>query len=201
MSPCRTGYELKYMLSDMEWFAAGRGQAGSLSSGDARSHHLEELAMKRKGPAIALLLVSITPGLASCAEDEPATPKRDDPAIQEMREKALERKSIQKVEMPEETAPVTGEVPSGLVGKIREDLAQLTGGAEAELVAAEAVTWPDGSLGCGQPGRVYTQVPVPGYRVVFDVAGERWNYHASTTGGFMLCSGPNLKPGGVYPAQ
>ncbi|MDJ0879190.1 MAG: hypothetical protein QNI86_11295 [Halieaceae bacterium] len=157
--------------------------------------------MMRKAPAIAVLLAGITPGLAGCAEDKPDTPRRDDPAIQEMREQALERKSIQRVEMPQETAPVTGEVPSGLVGKIRDDLAQRTGSAEAELVVAEAVTWPDGSLGCGQPGRVYTQVPVPGFKVVFDVKGERWEYHAGTTGGFMLCTGPNLKPGGVYPAQ
>ena len=33
------------------------------------------------------------------------------------------------------------------------------------LLGAERVTWPDGSLGCPAPGRMYTQALVPGYRV------------------------------------
>lgn len=157
--------------------------------------------MMKKVPGIVLLLAGMTPGLASCGEEEPAVPNRDDPAIREMRAQALERKSLEKAEIEQEAASVVGEVPSGLLGLINKDLAQRTGGAEAQLVMAEAVTWPDGSLGCGQPGRVYTQVPVPGYRVVFEVGGERWNYHASKTGGFMLCSGPNMQPGGKFPTQ
>ena len=41
------------------------------------------------------------------------------------------------------------------------------------LIRDEAVTWSDGSLGCPQPGEYYTQVLVPGYWIVFDVAGHR----------------------------
>ena len=44
-----------------------------------------------------------------------------------------------------------------------------------ELVSAQAVTWPDGSLGCPQPGMSYTK----GSAVM--------DYHASETGALVLC--------------
>src|SRR6267142_112629 len=34
-----------------------------------------------------------------------------------------------------------------------------------EVVSAEPVTWTDGSIGCPQPGRQYTQALVPGFRI------------------------------------
>jgi hypothetical protein len=52
-----------------------------------------------------------------------------------------------------------------------------------------AVTWPDGSLGCPQPGVNYTMALVPGYRIRVR-AGERvLDYHASQRGYFVLCPG------------
>ena len=56
-----------------------------------------------------------------------------------------------------------------------------------EVLSAEAVTWPDGSLGCPKPGMMYTQALVPGYRVQIR-AGERvLDYHASQRGYWILC--------------
>ena len=37
--------------------------------------------------------------------------------------------------------------------------------ADLKVLSAEAVTWSDGSLGCPEPGMMYTQALVPGYRV------------------------------------
>jgi hypothetical protein len=55
------------------------------------------------------------------------------------------------------------------------------------VVSAEKVTWTDGALGCAQPGRMYTQAIVPGYRVLMR-AGERLLiYHASESGDLVLC--------------
>ena len=55
------------------------------------------------------------------------------------------------------------------------------------VVSAAAVTWPDGSLGCPQPGVMYTMALVPGYRVRIQ-AGERvLDYHASARGQLLLC--------------
>ena len=56
-----------------------------------------------------------------------------------------------------------------------------------ELVSAQAVTWPDGSLGCPQPGMSYTQALVPGYRIHVRAATQEFDYHAGTRGAPVLC--------------
>ena len=43
--------------------------------------------------------------------------------------------------------------------------------ADLEVVSATAITWPDASLGCPQPGMMYAQVLTPGYLVVIRDAG------------------------------
>lgn len=62
-------------------------------------------------------------------------------------------------------------------------LAQRIGVAPDQIgvVAAEPAEWRDSSLGCPQPGQVYLQVIVPGYRVVLEAQGQRYEYH--TDGG------------------
>jgi hypothetical protein len=56
-----------------------------------------------------------------------------------------------------------------------------------DVLSAESVTWPDGSLGCPQPELMYTQALVPGFRVRIK-AGERvLDYHASQQGRWILC--------------
>ena len=98
---------------------------------------------------------------------------------------------------PAATAPASsaGEVPPEIIAKMRADLAKQAGADAAEsarVAAAEPVMWPNGALGCAQPGRMYTQAIVPGYRVVFDVGGRAYSYHASQKGGFVLCKDPVL---------
>lgn len=69
------------------------------------------------------------------------------------------------------------------------DASKRTGLALQELsvVRAEAVTWPDGSLGCPEPGMMYTQALVPGYRVRILADGQLLDYHAGARGGLVLC--------------
>ena len=83
--------------------------------------------------------------------------------------------SIRPLQTPpasEET--VVGEVPQEILNAILADAADRSGAALAaiEVVTAEQVTWPDGSLGCPEPGQSYTQALVDGYQVVVD-AGRR----------------------------
>ena len=56
-----------------------------------------------------------------------------------------------------------------------------------QVKSAAAVTWRDGSLGCPQPDRVYTQALVPGYRVRIGAAGQVLDYHAGRRGAVTLC--------------
>ena len=56
-----------------------------------------------------------------------------------------------------------------------------------EVVSAERVTWADGSIGCPEPGMMYTQALVPGYRIVLRADGHTLNYHASDRGRPAFC--------------
>jgi hypothetical protein len=60
-----------------------------------------------------------------------------------------------------------------------EDLAQRLEINPEDVVVVEAlaVTWPDGGLGCPQPGMAYTQVQVDGALVVLEAGGRRYEYH------------------------
>lgn len=73
---------------------------------------------------------------------------------------------------------------SGSVG-LGEDIPSQVRGAMADLAAylgvstdvidwisQEEVEWPDGSLGCPQPGMSYTQAVVNGSLIVFEVGGR-----------------------------
>ena len=69
------------------------------------------------------------------------------------------------------------------------DAARRTGAKQSDLkvLSAEAVTWPDGSMGCPQPGMMYTQALVPGYRVRIEADGQVLDYHAGRSGRPGLC--------------
>lgn len=54
--------------------------------------------------------------------------------------------------------------------------------AEVELKAWESVTWPDSSLGCPEPGKVYLQVLTPGYRFVFQAGNTTYEVHTDERG-------------------
>jgi hypothetical protein len=58
---------------------------------------------------------------------------------------------------------------------------------DVEIESAEAITWSDGSLGCPEPGAMYTMALVPGYRVWLRANSTRLDYHASARGQFVLC--------------
>jgi hypothetical protein len=62
-----------------------------------------------------------------------------------------------------------------------------TARADLKLQSAEIVTWPDGSLGCGKPGGMYTQAMVPGYRIRIRAGDKVLDYHSSARGQLVLC--------------
>ena len=103
----------------------------------------------------------------------------------------------------EETVAVNPTIPSpsdsalqGLVMQAKEDLAgRLSVGVDQiGLVEAKAVEWPDASLGCPEPGRVYAQVITPGYRIVLEASGERYEYHSDTQQRVVCCEPQQARP-------
>ena len=63
---------------------------------------------------------------------------------------------------------------------------------EVVVVSLEDVTWPDGSLGCPQPGMSYTMAQVPGARLVLAAQGREFAYHAGSDPVFTRCANPSL---------
>ena len=58
---------------------------------------------------------------------------------------------------------------------------------DIEVERSESVIWSDGSLGCPEPGIMYTQAQVPGYWIVLRSAGKQYDYRASEKGQFRRC--------------
>lgn len=122
---------------------------------------------------MALLVVVLT----ACGGEEPPPGGQDDPGVSDDSPNADQ----------DDAAP----------GGIPVDQAVVEAGGEAgvdpdeiEVLVAEEVTWPDGALGCPQPGEMYTQALVEGYRIVLDVAGEEVHYHGARNDPPFRCDDP-----------
>jgi hypothetical protein len=85
----------------------------------------------------------------------------------------------------------TGAVPDEILQAAVADAAKQTGvdPSAITVASAEPVTWPNGALGCPEPGVMYTQALVPGYRITLEVGGRQLDYHASESGTVKLCTG------------
>jgi hypothetical protein len=89
-------------------------------------------------------------------------------------------------------------VPASLQAMVRlalDDAARRSGrdAATLEVKLATQVTWPDGSIGCPQPDRMYTQALVPGYRIVIAAGSELLEYHGAGQGAPGYCPPERLR--------
>ena len=93
----------------------------------------------------------------------------------------------------EVVASTPGSVPAGLqpfVALAVADLASRLGVYPSKVVtvSAENVTWPDGAIGCPQPGMMYTQVQVDGAEIILQVDGLSYRYTLGGSKGPTLCT-------------
>jgi len=58
------------------------------------------------------------------------------------------------------------------------------------LNTMERKTWPDSSLGCAEPGKVYAQMETAGFRIVLEQDGEMFDYHTDKKR-VVLCEEPS----------
>jgi hypothetical protein len=86
---------------------------------------------------------------------------------------------------PLNRGPVPAELFASMVGRAAQQAG--VDRSQVSVVTAESVTWRDGSLGCPEPGRMYTQALVPGYRVILAAGGRQFHFHASRQGNYELC--------------
>jgi hypothetical protein len=89
----------------------------------------------------------------------------------------------------EESSLVKQAVPQEILDSILNESAGLAKVRREQLVIvrAESVVWNDGSLGCPEPGMMYTQALVNGYWVVIDAAGQKYDFRVGSRGNFRLC--------------
>lgn len=85
-----------------------------------------------------------------------------------------------------------------IVEPAKADLSRRLGidSGEINVVATETVTWPDGSLGCPEPGFSYTQALVDGSKVLLEHGGRIYVYHAGSDDQPFLC--PSDEKDGGY---
>lgn len=131
-------------------------------------------------------------GTGESGEPPPVAGERDPAARGQAARERLER--LEPVE-PARRPAVTGEVPAELLARLRADAAGRLGvEADAlEVVRAESVTWNDGSLGCPQPGAMYTQALEPGYQVVLQAGDRQLDYRVRRGGYFFVCEAAREK--------
>lgn len=93
---------------------------------------------------------------------------------------------------------------------VQKAIADLTGRLgiapeQVTVLSVEAVTWPDSSLGCPQPGMEYLQVMVDGLRIRLGAGGALYEYHSGGQGDPFLCQPASpifIRPtGGPFPIQ
>ena len=95
--------------------------------------------------------------------------------------------------------PTAVEAPAGCetaIALAKEDLAEHLGVAVEKITVlrVEAVEWPDTSLGCPQPGKMYAQVITPGYSIILKAGGEQYEYHSDSEGRqLVLCQDDDNK--------
>jgi hypothetical protein len=89
----------------------------------------------------------------------------------------------------ESAGPGAVDLPASVVDPAVAEVARLAGVPveQVVVVSAEAVTFPDGSLGCPQPGMVYTQALVDGYKIVAEAGGKTYDFRG-TGSTFRLCT-------------
>ena len=69
------------------------------------------------------------------------------------------------------------------------------------FVSAEAVTWPNGALGCPAEGLSYIEVLVEGSRITLEAGGETYTYHTDGGRNFVLCREGRPVSTGVVPQR
>lgn len=124
---------------------------------------------------------STDPTVAGSDQGDVTEPANEEPIVT----------NIPTEDSPEGATPITPAepVPTGPAAAAVADLAARLGidPSGVEVVSVESVIWPDGSLGCPQPGMAYTQVQVDGALITLNAGGRTYEYHVGGSRDPFLC--------------
>ena len=104
---------------------------------------------------------------------------------------AASSSSVQPSQVPGEKPSGTIALPTSVIEPVVAEVAKLAGvpADQVTVISAEEVTFSDGSLGCPQPGMVYTQALVDGYKIVAEAGGKTYDFRGSGSA-FRQCTNP-----------
>ena len=77
--------------------------------------------------------------------------------------------------------PLISQAVADLATRLKIDASKI------DTVSAQSMSWPDGSLGCPQPGMAYTQVMVDGTLIQLSANGTTYSYHSGGSRAPFLC--------------
>lgn len=159
--------------------------------------------MSRRRTALLATIASIVM-FAACGDDPPdaataSAPGSAAPSVTTTPVETVVQAPSSTVATPEGSTPVSGDIDPGLKPFIDiavADLAQRLSVAPTDVAVTSAtlVEWPDGSMGCPQPGQVYTQVITDGSLIVLVANGRSYQYHAGGSVKPFLCEQPAKSP-------
>jgi hypothetical protein len=125
--------------------------------------------------------VPVSPAESDAAEGAEPSPRATEPAVAE----------------PPELAPVVVH-PNPQAAIAISDLAERLGAdvQAIKVLSIDEVTWRDSSLGCPEPGMMYTQALVEGARIVLEYDGVSYDYHSGPRTDPFFCAEPTTPVAG-----
>ena len=99
--------------------------------------------------------------------------------------------SVQPSQVPGGSPSGNIALPTSVIEPVVAEVAKLAGvpADQVTVISAAAVTFPDGSLGCPQPGVAYTQALVDGYKIIAEAGGKTYDFRG-TGSSFRRCTNP-----------
>lgn len=119
--------------------------------------------MRRVLLIVAILMMSIT----ACAPESAAT---EGPIIEEPTP----------THIPVDLTPAQRAAITALSEQLNLSVDKIT------LVSTEAVTWPDGCLGIVRMGVMCTQAEVPGFKIILEANGQKYEFHTNQDGSIVM---------------
>jgi hypothetical protein len=134
--------------------------------------------MKRAIFVITLFMLVV----AACAPQVPATPASatDQPSIIAERPTAIvKRPTATPTHVRVDLTPAQRAALAALSKKLGLPADKIT------LVSTEAVTWPNGCLGIVRVGVMCTQAEVPGFKIILEANGQKYEFHTNQDGSIV----------------
>jgi hypothetical protein len=142
-----------------------------------------------------LLLAACSQAVAPALSDELSTPQNITTTVTKPQTEPASSSSIstQNPPMPQSTQLPLPPGMESLIETAKEDLARRlsVSATEIDIAEAKAVTWPNASLGCPQPGMQYAEVLTSGFLIVLHANNQTYEYHAGKGLDVFYCENPS----------